>query len=270
MFGPRYEGEAGAGPFDRTQQRLAALPGVQVAALARAVPLWPQQAVGILVQGAPLPAPGRAPIASLNAVTADYFRALGLPVRAGRAFTAADGPRAERVAIINETMARTLWPSSSPLGRRIAEASADPARPDRWRTIVGVVADARYAGTLSAPDTTWQLYYPLLQAPNWGILAVLRTAGPPAALARDLRRAVAEVDATVAVYETHPARALVERSLVNGSVLAWTLFGFAALGVVLCALGVYGLFAGYVVQRTREMGCAWRWGRRPGRCCGSC
>jgi len=94
----------------------------------------------------------------------------------------------------------------------------------------------------------------MTQAPMWGAMAVLRTRGPPAALAAELRRAVAEVDAGITVYEVHTARALIDRSMINVRVLIWTLLGFAGLGLFLCALGVYGLFAGYVVQRTREIG----------------
>jgi putative ABC transport system permease protein len=254
MDRPQYEGARRAPFLDRLEQRLAALPGVESASLAWSVPLWSNWWVeDFWLQGTARPRPGQAPKAYANAVTPAYFRTAGVSLRAGRLFGTADRFDTEPVAIVNEAMARELWPGQSALGKRVGGAGGDPAKPDQWKTIVGIVADTRPAATLTPPETGYQVYYALAQT-NDGALAVLRTHGPAAALAADLRRAVADVDPSLAVYEIHSARELVDRSMANYGLLAWTLFGFAVLGLVLSALGVYGLFAGYVVERTREIG----------------
>ena len=252
--GAAYRGERSTAFQDQLQQRLAALPGVEAVAFSGALPVWENgwRARPLWVQGTPRPRLAEAPEAFGNAVSADYFTTVGLPLREGRLFTAADRTSAP-VAVINEAMARALWPGASAIGKQIADPRADPARPEQWMTVVGVVADARFAATLTAPATRYQAYQPLRGGGS--VQVVLRTrGGAPAALAPELRRTVAAMASDVSVNEVHDVRALVDRTMGNTTLLAWTLFAFAGLGVVLSALGVYGLFSAYVIQRTREIG----------------
>jgi putative ABC transport system permease protein len=252
--GPRHRGEPGAAFLDRLQQRLTTLPGVQSAAVADGLPLWEngQPVRSLWVLGTPAPRPGEGPTTFSYAVTPSYFRTVGLALREGRLFIDADRRSQEAVAIVSESMARQLWPGGSALGKRLGTPASDPARPDHWQTVIGVVSDARFAATLSTPSTPFQLYEPL-EAPGDAML-VLRTRGLPESLTADLRRSVAELDSEVSLFEIHGARVLADRTLGNVALIAWVLFGFAALGLLLSALGVYGLFSGYVVQRTREIG----------------
>jgi len=252
--GPRHRGEPGGVFLEGLQQRLAGLPGVEVAALSAALPLWENGwgTQDLWVQGTPVPRPGEGPSAYGNSVTPDYFRALGLSLREGRVFTAADRQNPDRVLIINETMARSLWPGQSAIGKRLGDPRGDPARPPQWATVVGVVSDARFVATLTAPVSAYQIY-DVMRSPG-SAMVLLRTRGAPEAAASDLRRVLAGLDSEVSVDDVLTARALANRALGNFSLLAWTLFAFAALGLVLSALGVYGLFAGYVVQHTREIG----------------
>ena len=152
--------------------------------------------------------------------------------------------------IINEAMASQLWPRGSAIGRRFASAERVPVT--SWYTVVGVVSDVRPAASLGTPTTRYQVYQPLRWAGR-PMLAV-RTTGSPEALASSLRRVIAELDPSLPRDEIHTAQALVERGLNNYTLIGWTLFGFAGLGLVLSALGVYGLFTGWVLQRTREIG----------------
>jgi predicted permease len=245
--GPRMEF------IERLRQRIEVLPGVDRSSISSALPILPGQAGdGFLVEGAPPPVPGRAPVRYVTAVTPGYFATLGIALRDGRLFTTADGPSTMPVVIINEAMARHLWPGQSPIGKRIGSVVGEPA----WRTIVGVVSDVRLAALLSEPNTAFQTYLPVRQAPttlSWLNLA-LRTRQPPETLIADLRRAVAELDPDLPVYEPRSARGVMDGALGTFSLMGWILSCFAMLGLVLSALGVYGLFSGFVVQRTREIG----------------
>jgi putative ABC transport system permease protein len=267
--GTRYPtyGARAAG-LQRLEERLASLPGAEHAALASNVPITRGGRSELVVEGAPPAAPGLAPTHYDNCVSPAYFATLGIALREGRLFTAGDGSENLAVAVINETMARDLWPGRSPLGKRITFAEGDATSATYWKTIVGVVADVRYRGDLEDPKSRFQVYYPLRQAVPGRVYVVLRARGDPEALAPALRRAVAEVDADLLVYELLGARTLMDRQLTNFRLAAWVTFAFAGLGLLLSALGVYGLFAGFVAERTREIGVRMALGARAGQVLG--
>jgi putative ABC transport system permease protein len=142
--------------------------------------------------------------------------------------------------MINEAMARAFWPGASPLGQHVD-----------GEEVVGVVDDVRAAADPSEPDTRFQTYRPFAQAPRgtsiWVALHGTVTADV-------LRRTVAEIDSDLPVNEAGPARALVDRSLVRLGAVGWLLNGFGALGLLLASLGIYGVLAGFVAYRTKEIG----------------
>ena len=122
---------------------------------------------------------------------------------------------------------------------------------------MGVVADVRFPAVLKHVRTPYQTYFPLSQEAAWSITVAARPAGPQlpaAALGADLRRVVAELDPALPLIEPMTARQRVDRAFANFSVMGWILFAFAGLGLLLSGLGVYGLFAGYVAERTQEIG----------------
>jgi hypothetical protein len=156
------------------------------------------------------------------------------------------------VVVVNESMARTLWPGQSPIGKRLAGASGGDMRP----TVVGVVSDVRFPATVNRQTTPYQMYFPLGQGPVPTSVVLLR-ASPgrnPAALGAELARAVAEIDPALPAVEAMTPGAMVERTFANFTAMGWIVLGFAGLGLVLSGLGVYGLFAGYVAERTQEIG----------------
>jgi len=224
----------------RLRETLAALPGVERAAIAWSVPVSPFNVEGnFVVEGRPAPSPGRAPLRFVDGVTPGYFETLGMRVLAGRDFTDNDGQGHPAVVIINETMARTFWPGVSPLGQRLDQEE-----------IVGVVSDVSFPADPSEPQTRFQTYRPLSQAPRNYLVIVVR--GNIAA--ETLRRTVSDLDADLPVNEPGPATAAIGRALGNLAVSTGLFSAFAALGLLLALLGLYGVIAGFVARRSNEIG----------------
>jgi predicted permease len=232
---------------DRLRARRGAIPGAAHVAVAWLPPvsLFALQRQ-VTVEGA---SAGLGPVLATNGVSPDYFDALGMRLREGRRFTDAD--EMESAVIVNESAARDFWPGQSAVGKRLGDAD----RPDRWRTVVGVVSDVEFPATLKEAETRYQSYLPIRQVPmSFTIVVRAREPLSPQALAGEVSRAVADVDPTLPVLDAMSVRAQVSRYLSNFSLMGWVLFGLAGMGLVLSALGVYGLFSRFVVERTREIG----------------
>lgn len=247
---PKYAGDAVQVAFyDRLQSRLAALPGVTHVALSRSIPVngfnFGQR---FIVEGQPAPKPGSELVRDVNGVSPGFFDTMGIALIEGRTFTAADLTGPTRT-VINEAMARQLWPGESAIGKRIAH----PVERE-WQEVIGVVRDVRFPTNLNTPRTPFQTYRLLAREPTGYLSLALRTTGDPTSLAAALRAAVAELDSELPVQGIFSADQVVERGLANYSVIAWLLAGLAALGLLLAALGIYGVISGFVAERTSEIG----------------
>ena len=243
--------------FGEITRRLATIPGVRYAGATSRLPLGAENARrGVIIEGRE-PAADAPTRAHPRAVTSDYFRAMGMTLESGRAFTPSDRYDTPSVVIVNETMARRYWPGTSPVGKRVRLTGSA----QDWREVIGVVRDVRSWGYEMPVNP--EMYMPLEQYLLSSMYFALATEGNPTALAGAVREQLRAVDPDLPLSNVRTMEQVAAHSMTSRRVSMQMLTAFGVLALVLAAAGIYGVMAHLVALRTPEIGVRMTLGARP-------